>query len=135
MLCDDLLRHYRNRGLLKSAEENLGQLKSLNADYDILLKQLQEEPNVVERIAPAALGTEPTDADTIYPKATAERLAAARVALTEDLKQEGFESAIPDWLSRCSEFPQRVILFLAGAFLVLISFVFFGPSKQAVQKE
>lgn len=135
ILCDDLLRYYNSRQLLKSTEESLGQLKSLNADYDALLEQLQKDPSLVKRIAPATLGTEPADAGAIYPKATAEQLAAARKALTEELNQQPAESIMPDWIVRCSEPHRRIILLLAGAFLILISFIWFGPAKQAGQKE
>jgi len=137
ILCNDLLRYYRNKQLLKTAEVSLNQLESLNTDYDALLQQLQKDPNFVRRIAPATLGTEPEDANTVYPKATTEQLAAARKVLTEDSagrrpaeSQQPTEPIIPDWITRCSEPPQRVVLFLAGAFLILISFICFGPAKQ-----
>ena len=44
ILYDDLLGYYRNKQLLRSAEETLNKLESLNADYDALLKQLEERP-------------------------------------------------------------------------------------------
>ena len=132
---DDLLRYYHNRQLLKITETSLTRLESLNADYDALLQQLEKDPNLVERIGPAALGTEPADANAIYPKATPEQLAAARQALTEETNQQYAKPRIPAWISRCSEPPRRVILFLAGAFLILISFVWFGPAKQGLEKQ
>lgn len=135
VLCDDLLRYYHNRQLLKSAEVSLNRLKSLNSDYDALLQQLQKDPNLVKRIAPATIGTERDDEDTIYPEATAEQLAAARKALTEELSQHPTELTVPHWLTRCSKPPQRTGLFLAGACLILISLVCFGPAKQTPQKE
>ena len=132
-LCDDLLRYYHNKQLLKSAKESLKRLDSLNADYDALLRQLQEDPNLIKRIAHAALGTERKDEDTVYPKVTPEQLDAARKALTEDSNQRFPESArggIPGWLTRCSEPRRRKMLFGAGAVLILVSLVWFGPVKQ-----
>ena len=64
LLCDDLFRYYHDRQVLKRAEESLVQLKSLNADYDALLAKLRKDPNFIERIAPATLGTEPGGEDT-----------------------------------------------------------------------
>jgi hypothetical protein len=130
ILCDEVLGYYRNKQLLRSAEESLKQLESLNADYDALLKQLEENPSLLERIAPATLGTEPNDANTVYPKVTAEQLDAARKVLAEDLKQQPSKAEVPDWIARCSEPSKRIILFSAGAFLILISFICFGPAKQ-----
>lgn len=131
-LYDDLLRYYRNKQLLRSSEETLNKLKSLNADYDALLKQLEENPDLLERIAPATLGTEPADENTVYPKVTAEQLDAARKVLAKDLERQQSEAEMPEWIIRCSEPSKRIILFSAGAFLILISFICFGPTKQGL---
>ncbi len=135
ILCDDLLQYYNNKRQLKLEEESLGQLESLNADYDALLFQLGKEPNVVGRIAPATLGTEPAHTNAIYPRATAEQLAAARKALMENQSRQPKSPMIPSWLARCSEPSRRVILFSAGACLVLVSFVWFGPAKEQVERK
>jgi hypothetical protein len=129
ILCEDLLEYYRNRELLKSAEETLSRLESLNTDYDVLLEQLRRDPNLFERIGPATLGTEREDEETIYPKVTPEQLDAARMALTEQSGERPPEPTMQRWLGRCSEPRRRIILFLAGALLVLISFIWFGSSK------
>ena len=131
ILCDDLVRYYHNRQLLKAKEELLNRLESLNTDYDALLQNLEEDPNLFERIAPLVLGMERNDANTIYPKATEELLEAVKKVLEEDSSQQLTEPVIPDWLIRCSEPTRRVILFLAGAFLVLISFIWLGSARSA----
>lgn len=130
VLCDDLLLYYRSRQLLNSAEESLSRLESLNADYDELLRQLERDPNLFERIAPATLGTEPADVNTIYPDVTAEQLDAARRVLAEDSKQMSSKAEMPGWIVRCREPTNRIILFLSGAFLIVISFIFFGPARE-----
>jgi cell division protein FtsL len=135
ILYDDLLGYYRNKQLLRSAEETLNQLKSLNADYDALLKQLEENPSLLERIAPATLGMEPDDANTVYPRVTAEQLDAARKVLAKDLEQQQSKAEVPEWIVRCSEPSKRIILFLAGALLILISFICFGPAKHRPCKQ
>jgi cell division protein FtsB len=135
VLYDDLLEYYQNKQLLKSAEETLKKLEALNADYDALLKQLEENPDLLERIASATLGIEPNDANTIHPKVTAEQLDAARRILAGDSEQL-VKAEIPEWLIRCREPSKRIILFSAGAFLILISFICFGtsPKKKLGQK-
>jgi len=134
ILCDELLRYYTNRQLLEAAEGTLSRLESLNTDYDLLLQQLEEDPNLVRHIAPAALGAEAADGNAVYPRASAEQLAAARRALTEGSNRPRFiggEPMVPGWIIRCSKPTHRVVLFLAGAFLVLISFIWFGPAERA----
>ena len=131
ILCSDLLRYYHNRQALKAAGLTLARLESLNADYDVLLRQLRDDPNFFERIAPATLGVKPADANAIYPRATAEQLAAARKALMEGASGEPVEPrVVVRWLIRCNRPPQRIAFFLSGGFLILISFAFFGPRTQ-----
>jgi len=130
ILVDDLLRYHHNRQLLETAKRNLQRLELLNSDYDALLQQLQADANFVKRIAPATVGSEPAEVDTIYPKATAEQLAAAQKVLSEDLARQRTQPTVPNWLRRCSQPWRRTVLFLAGTFLILISFVSFSPAKE-----
>jgi len=135
VLCDVLLRYYRDKHLLQAQRQRTDCMKSLITDYNELLAEVKTDPNFAKRIAPATLGTEPNDADTIYPRATIEQLTAARRALTEQPNQQSTEPVVPSWLSRCSEPRRRTILFLAGASLILISFVCFGPAKQETYED
>jgi len=129
ILCDDLIQYYQNKQLLSIAHDSLERLKSLNSDYDVLLERLKEDPNlVVERLAPATFGTETDDPNTVYPRARSRQLAAARKALMEESNRESAETTMPQWLKRCSEPRNRILLFVSGVVLVLISFVSFRPS-------
>jgi hypothetical protein len=130
LLCDDLAKYYQNKQLLKTAQQYLDQLQSLNTDYDVLLGQLEKDPNLIKRIVPATLGIEPEDANTIYPKPAGEQLAAARKALEEESSQYQNEPVVPGWLTRCSEPRRRITLFFAGAGLILISFACFTPTRK-----
>jgi len=131
VLCNDLVWYYRSEHLLKEAQESLNQLKSLNADYDALLNSIEKNPDLIKRIAPATLGTEPADANAIYPRVKAESALrrTARKALS-DPNRPRTEPAIPKWLTRCSEPRRRAILFFVSAALILVSFICFGPAKQ-----
>jgi hypothetical protein len=101
-----------------------------------LLKRLEEDPNlVIDRLAPATFGTESDDPNTVYPRATSRQLAAARKALMEESNRNPAEVAMPQWLRRSSEPRNRMLLFISGVVLVLISFVCFRPAQQAYEKE
>jgi hypothetical protein len=130
LLCGDLAKYYRNKQLLRAAEQYLDKLKSLNTDYDVLLSQLENDPNLIKRIAPAVLGIESEDANTIFPKPTGEQLAAARKALEKESIRYQNGSAVPAWLTHCSEPRRRIMLFFAGAGLILISFACFTPTQK-----
>jgi hypothetical protein len=134
VLCDDLVGYYRNKQQLRQSAELLERLKALDADYDALLRQLEDDPNFVRRIAPATLGTEPEDEDTVYPQVTAQQLEAARKILTASDEKQTEESGVPDWITRCSRPPQRTALFVSGAFLILISFICFAPPDAKAQE-
>jgi hypothetical protein len=136
ILCDDLVQYYRNKRQLMVTQQSLNKLESLNADYDVLLEQLKKDPNhQVKRLAPATLGIEPEDANAVYPRATPEQLAAARQALTKDPSDQSAAPMLPNWLTRCSEPRRRITLFVAGSFLVLISFTCFTPKRQSKAKQ
>ncbi|MHC4187697.1 MAG: hypothetical protein ACYSRQ_05845, partial [Planctomycetota bacterium] len=70
ILTTDLMHYYQNKHLLKQSHDYHTQLESLNTDYDILLQQLENDPNIIKRIAPATLGTGPADTESISPKVT-----------------------------------------------------------------
>ncbi len=130
ILCDVLLAFYHNKQLLHSQQQRTNHLKSLIEDYNALLEEIERDPNFVKRIAPATLGAEFDDADTIYPRATNDLQIAAKKVLAKDHNQELIEPEAPAWLTRCSEPHRRITLFFAGAGLILISFICFGSAEQ-----
>jgi hypothetical protein len=133
VLCDDFIQYCHNRQIVKQAELSVHRLESLNAEYDVLLEQLQSNPELLQRIAPVTLGTEPNDPNTVYPRARARDLAIARKAVMDQADEEPADATIPAWLLRCSDPPRRIILFIAGASLILIAMVCF--SSDAVEEE
>jgi hypothetical protein len=124
-LCDDLVIYYQNKQLLATAEYQLETLRSLNADYDVLLGRLENDPNLLKRIAMITLGTRYEDPNTAYPMARPEQVMVARQALVEKSRSGPNIPAIPSWLVRCSRHNLRKLLFGAGGVLIIISFVCF----------
>jgi hypothetical protein len=130
VLSADLMKYYHSRQLLVQSEKILGRLESLNKDYDTLLKQLESDPNLARRLAPAALGAAYADPNAVYPRAKALELAAARKALFKETTQEPGGQAVPKWVINCAEPKRKFALFIAGAGLIVVSLVCFTPSKQ-----
>lgn len=138
VLCGELLTYYENRALLKAAENYTAQIKMLNGDYDVLLDQLQNDPNALKRIAQATLGKNVApQPNTLYPKATAKQLAAARktLGLQDSRYSESEKVHVPDSLVRINQPLRRAALFLSGAFLIIISFAWFGPTRREPQDQ
>ena len=125
-LYSDFVRHYRNKHYLNQAKRLTLKLESLNDDYAAALMRIEEDPNIIKRLAPAAMGVENIDPNTVSPRATPQDLAAAKKALARIVEAEPNEPPIPQWIERCREPKQRTYLFAAGAALILVSFTFFG---------
>ena len=134
ILCEELRSYYENLRIEAAERAKIQRWESLDRDYDVLLEQFEKDPNFVRRIAPAALGAEPADSNAVYPEVRAEQLAAARKVLAEESGEQSAGPAVPEWLSRVNQPRRRTILFFAGAVLILISFVCFGPTKQPHKK-
>ena len=134
ILCDELAGYWRAKGVLVDERVFTEKLESLDADYDALLGQIESDPNLLRYIAPATLGTELAEPDTAYPQATAEQLAEVRQALAAEAKQP-VGSTTPRWLQRCLEPRRKAVLFMAGAFLIIISFICFGTVRPASEDE
>lgn len=126
ILCDDLTVYYKNKQDLILAEHELDNLRVLIATHDSLLTQLENDPNMLKRIAPAVLGTVEEDPNVIYPGADVDEYITAKLALREHNNTEPEIPPMPTWLTRCRDPRRRAGLFFSGAILVLISFTCFG---------
>ncbi|MHC4742419.1 MAG: hypothetical protein ACYS8Z_10935 [Planctomycetota bacterium] len=133
-LYDDFVNHYRNKHYLDQARLLTQKLESLNEDYNAAIRRIEEDPNIIKRLAPAELGTENDDPNTVTPRATQEDLAEAKKALAKIVEAEPNEIPVPQWMERCREPKQRTYLFTAGAALILVSFAFFGILKETEEK-
>jgi len=129
ILCDDLTVYFKNKRDLAQAEHELDDLRRLVATHDSLLNQLEKDPNMIKRIAPAVLGSAEEDPNVIYPNAGTDESITAKLALREHNRAERQIPQIPTWLTRCRHPRRRAGLFLSGAMLVLISFTCFGLTR------
>ena len=129
ILCDDLTVYFQNRQDLARAGKELEDLRLLVSTHDSLLRQLERDPNMIKRIAPAVLGTGEEDPNVIYPEAGVDEYIAAKLALREHNRTESQVPEMPQWLTRCRHPRRRVGLFFSGAVLILVSFSCFGLAQ------
>lgn len=138
VLLDDILQKYRQRKQMVTEKKHLRKLKALNEDYDALIRWLKNDPNRIRRVVAPTFRTNPNSQSTAYPRAGPEQLNAARKALTEKVKKHSLDpdvyrdrgTAVPDWLERIRKPRRRLALFLSGAALVLVSFIFFSRERE-----
>ena len=128
LLFNDYYAYYQNKLVLAEAKRNVDKLKSLNDDYNDLLRQLRSDEQVGRRLVAATFGVEPKEQGVAYPRETIAQLTAARLSLMEETeRQSQEEAALPVWLERCKAPNKRLIIFIAGTVLILIAFIYFGP--------
>ena len=128
MLAGELLDQYIARGQLKRIEKTIARTETLITDYDVVLQQLETNPDITDRLARVTLGAKPESNQIAYPKSTEKYRQAAKNVLLESFSkdEDEDEQIVPDWVIRCCRPLPRVILFLAGGGLVIISFACFA---------
>jgi len=132
----DVVQYYTLKGQLASAEQAIVKLQILIDDYESIIKRIEAEPNTTRRLETVVFGTEPNSKDTAYPEVKAQEYAAAKNVLTRSIQTDVNEPVVPTWVRRCSRRIPRITLFLAGAALTIISFVWFGyPAKRRNKPE
>jgi hypothetical protein len=126
---DEIYSLYESSSLLSQTGAANQRLTDLNTEYDLQLKTIENDPNIISRLKAVELGQQPQRAETVFPDAPDEIIAIAKEALKNNDNLKPAESAIPKWASRITEPRIRKGLFFAGAALVLLSFVCFGTLK------
>jgi hypothetical protein len=129
ILAGEINDYYHSKDLLTETLQQIESIKSLTAQYDAQLSQIEKDPNILSRLKLVTIGEKPHAEDTVFPKAS--ELDAAAAALFEDQKNTEQLPDVPQWTQRISHTKIRKALFGAGAVLVLLAFVFFGTTKPA----
>jgi TolA-binding protein len=123
---------YKVKSATKQVEQNNGRIEQLLEDHEVLIGRINKDPEMLKRLAPVTLGEKSRDANQPDVKMTADTLDRAKEALAESTDEEnpkGSEQEIPVWLQRATSDQSRMVLFVAGGGLVLVSFVCFGAKK------
>ncbi|MDO8302111.1 MAG: hypothetical protein Q7T18_02615 [Sedimentisphaerales bacterium] len=135
ILVNDFNQYYIVKIQLHNTKLANEKIKKLIDGYNEMIKSIEADPHIVERLAPATLGVEPNTPQTAFPKASRRELLAAQRALIAAAPPLPPEPVLPEWLKRCSDPMLRKVLFLAGSSLLLISFTCFNVRKAAIGRE
>jgi hypothetical protein len=116
---------------IQKAEQLNQRLQKLTAQYEAVIKQIEDDPNILSRLAGVSLGIEPNTADTAFPRVPEyERLVAEKILL-EQLQTKAARPSPPNWLLRINHPWSRTIMFICSAGLIIVSFVCFGTLKKS----
>ncbi|MGA2915690.1 MAG: hypothetical protein ABSE89_06660 [Sedimentisphaerales bacterium] len=121
---------YQLNAAVRQTERNNQKIESIIKDHQILTSRINADPNILRRIAPVTLGVDPCEPNQPSVKITADTLASAKAVLEQQDQQNSDNSEIPIWLARCTADDNRIVLFSAGAGLIVVSFACFGRRKE-----
>lgn len=120
---------YQLKAAVQQTERNNKKIENIINDHKVLTSQINSDPEILKKIAPVTLGIDPCDANQPPVKITPETLAAAKSVLQQQEQNSGNPST-PKWLLRCTTDENRIVLFSAGAGLIVVSFACFGKRKE-----
>lgn len=126
----ELMNYYLSRRALDEIYTQNEQIKELTDQYTAKINLIAQEPNVLERIRVLAFNEPLWRENTVFPRGDDQQLRQKTQMLFEQLEQkQNTPPAIPIWLERCIQPNIRRALFVAGAVLVLLTFIFFGAPR------
>ena len=128
----ELMNYYLSRRALSDLYAQNEKIKELTDQYTAQINLIEQEPNVLDRIRVLAFNQPPQREDTIFPRSDNQKLRQKTQTLFDQLEQkQNTQLPPPAWLQRCIQPNIRRALFVAGAVLVLLTFMFFGSTRRA----
>ena len=129
MLSPEWLDLYMIKSKLYQVEQTNLKIEALNRDHQELIDKIHSNPDILKRIDKVVFGIDPNDSNNVaVPTITSQQLQKVKAVLAETAPQK-HEIIPPRWLQRCGNDRERLILFIAGAGLIIVSFACFGKIK------
>jgi hypothetical protein len=125
---------YQMNAAVKQTERNNQKIEEIIKDHQILTAQINSDANILRKIASITLGVEPCEPNQPVVKITADTLSRTKAIFEQQSQENSDDSQVPKWLQRCTTAENRIILFSAGAGLVVVSFACFGNRRDKKSK-
>jgi len=120
---------YDTKAAVIQTERNNVKIEQIIKDHEVLTGQIATDPNILAKIAPLTLGSDVNDPNERRANITAEMLDKAKAVLNSSDDAASLPQP-PIWLQRSTTDENRIILFVCGAGLVVVSFACFGKMKK-----
>jgi hypothetical protein len=132
ILTDEIVNYYHikisNAEILKLNES----IKQQDSDTSKLIKDIEENPEILKHLAPIKFNEEPNNPDAIIVHVRDKELEAAQEVLKRVEEFEANDVHTPVWLKKCDNPPAKRNLFFGGSALIMISLTCFGvPRKKS----
>ena len=129
-------RLYELRETLAEVQQSNKMIAQLIIDHEELISHIRSDPNMLQKLGPVTLGQSINDSNVPFAKVTSEKLKMAKEVLTSDsIADNTISPTRPRWLIRCSTRHYRMILFIAGAGLIIVSFACFCKRTETKKKK
>lgn len=126
----ELYNYYHNRASLQELAAQNEKIRDLTDQYDARIALIESEPAILRRFSATAFNRKPEAPDTVFPDAAGQQLRAeTQKILKAELEPQPVDP-LPPWLQRVILPKTRTALFLSGAALVILTFIFFGTPRQ-----
>jgi hypothetical protein len=127
----EMIPYFQSVALLDKTVKDNEKIQSLIDQYNAQNAFIEREPNVLARLQQVALGqTPPPQEGVISPSDYNLQLSALAKQVLEENPPSDPNEFIPLWARRSVDVRYRSALFLSGAGLLLITFMFFGSSQK-----
>jgi hypothetical protein len=120
---------YKIKAAAIQSEQNNTKITQLLTDHQELINLIKTDPNILRRLAQVELGVDPNDPNTVAAKITSDCLSEAKAVLEQPQDPALVAQQTPSWLLRATLNSSRIVLFAAGAGLILVSFVCFSAPE------
>jgi hypothetical protein len=125
ILADDILEHFQLRTRISRIRQANQKLRQISEDYQNLIELIENDPAVLSRLDILDRGTEPNDPNSPIPPLNASQLNKAREVLKNLDQKAPTDHKIPARVMRLTDSRVRLILFICGAALTMLSFTCF----------
>jgi len=134
ILAPEILENYEGQIKIYRIEQRNQAIRELDEKTVRLIEQIEDDPEILERLVPIKTGQDFNEPGAILPKVSEEELENAMQALKEMKAQQGdVEPVVPGWVVRINGRISRYVLLIAGAALVLVSFSCFNSREQRTE--
>ncbi len=133
----EMTNYFQSVAMLDKTNRDNQKIQSLIDQYKAQVALIEREPNVLARLQRVALGQTPVQQEgVVYPSDYNPQLASLARQILAETEPADPNEQIPAWARRCAQTRYRSVLFLSGAALLLITFMFFGtPNKTKPRKK
>jgi len=125
----ELYDYYQSRAALEQIHAQNKRIVDLTEQYAARIALIESNPDILSRFSISTFGRKPEAPDTVFPPEASEKLKAETEKILKAETAPSPVEPLPGWMHRIIRASTRMALFLAGAALIMVTFIFFGTPR------